>query len=385
VTLVRPDPRLAGDGFAEARFEPAEVVPGQPTTLVLRVVVRARQDLSPGLAPPAEALRLGDPETSQGTTAGVDGTPWAVTTWRWPLAFPGPGSATAAGQQQVLVPTGRVDIFGNQQGVARQLPIRPAVVTVRPLPTAGRPTDYTGLVGEIRVAAALDRDRIALGEGARLTVTIHGAQLDLLRPPPFVPPAGLQAYPRTPETADGARIFSWDLVPVQAGTVALPPTSVPWFDPAAGAYRRSGGETLVLTVIPGRPRELVTGGAPPPEPASSVTAGPVLPPPVGHGGGWWPHPAWAVGAGIVGLLSTLAAAVLRSRAPRRTHRGQALAAALASGDPERIAEAAAALAAADLDPDARARLDGLRAALDRHRFGGAPLGGIDARGLEDIP
>ena len=385
VTLVPPDPRLAGDGFAEARFEPAEVVPGQATTLVLRVAVRARQDLSPGLAPPADAIRLGDPESSQGTAVGVDGATWAVTTWRWSLAFPAPASATAAGQQAILVPVGRPDIFGNQQGVSRQLPIRPAVVTVRPLPATGRPADYTGLVGEIRVGAALDRDRIALGEGARLTVTIHGSQLDLLRPPAFSPPTGLQAYARAPETADGARIFSWDLVPVQAGQIALPPISVPWFDPASGAYRRSGGETLVLTVIPGRPRELVTGGARMPEPLSSITAGPAMPPPVGDGGGWWPHPVWSVSGALVGLLITVSGCLLAKRSPRRIHRGQALAAALANGDAEGIAAAAAALAGADLDAAARTRLDGLRTALDRHRFGGVPLTSLDVRGLEDIP
>ena len=49
---------------------------------------------------------------------------------------------------------------------------------------------------------------------------------------------GAEVFP-TAKPISGERRFRWDLVPTQAGAYAIPPFSLPFFDPATHGYRRA--------------------------------------------------------------------------------------------------------------------------------------------------
>jgi hypothetical protein len=148
---------------------------------------------------------------------------------------------------------------------------RPETLIVRPLPTQGRPTDFSGAVGsslklERRIAPASAHP----GEGVAVELALSGEGNSALWPPPEVKwPASVRAYvDRVDEqvsTIDGRlgglKTFRYLVVPDSAGAVTLPAVSYSYFDLAAHAYRAAalgpsalpvavGGESPVSVALP---------------------------------------------------------------------------------------------------------------------------------------
>jgi len=387
ISVSPGNPLLIGDGHGEVAFVPDRIVPGQPTTLVYRCYLRVGERTGVGVAPPAEAIRLGEPTERAGSTFSPEGEPWSLTTITWPMTMPTPGTYEVRGQQRAQVG----DLFRTQRFA---FAVKPATLTVLPLPAAGRPTDFNGLIGPLTLAARLERDRIAAGEGTRLELVISGLQAGLAVRPPLAPIAGLQAYPREQPAGDGSRTFAWDLVPTQPGDYRVPAFSLAYFDPLSASYRRAETPSLVLSVLPGRSSGLVVAGGTMPSPPPSVDAG-AEPASANvfipfHGGAPWQPPRAAAALVFLAALALglVSAAALRlvGQAPRRAHRGRTLARAIAAGD---LAAASSALAAVlpDVDGEARDRARALQERIDLARFGGQPLGDVGAlvRVLEGRP
>lgn len=406
VTVKQGDANLTGEAVAEASFEPDTIVPGQPTTLVYRVLLRQERlravQEKPQIGPPAEAISLGEMTTATGTTYDAAGNQWTVRTWRWPITFARPGTYPVTGQQTWYLC--RRGFLNDLEAVAeRQVAVKPATLTVTAMPGEGRPADFTGLIGAITVTATLDRSRIATGEGAQLSVTYRGRGVELLGRPAVPAIAGITVYPKedddkAPATA-GERSFRWDVVPATAGTVTIPAFSVPFFDPASRTYRRGASEPLALTVIPGRARSMEVAGsvapattaASSPAPAAvSLTGIAALPTPLRGAGATAIPWRWCLSAliagGVLGLAIGGAGRLVRTLR-RGPHRGRVLAEAVASGDLERIAAALHQLVPALHDEARRSTARRLLQAVDVARFGRQPLPAdalAMARELEDV-
>lgn len=388
-----PDTSLSGEAIATATFEPATIVPGEPTTLVYRLSLRqdrVRAIKQPALTPPAGLLVTGERSEAKSETTDNEGREWVVQTWRWPVTAAMPGTYEARGQQEWY--RCRQDFF-NQLVVesTHQVPIKPGVLTVTPLPEAGRPDDFSGLIGPLAASASIERNRIATGEGTVFTVTLTGPQVGLGHRPNLTLPAGVQAYPKDDDAAQsGVRKFRWDLVPANAGELTLPAIGFPYFDPQSRSYKRASTEPLSITVIPGRSRELKISGATDPAKPVAVVVDDVraLPPPL-RGNVAPPAPVslgWPLlFAGLV--LGALVGLGQRwHQRPRRgPHRGRALAAALAARDLDAMARCVFALRP-DLDAAGRQAADALERAIDQARFGAADTGNLAelARPLVEI-
>jgi len=128
---------------------------------------------------------------------------------------------------------------------------------VRPLPAAGRPAGFEGLVGPVTLRRYLRPERLTLGGSARITVSLRGpgnvwAASDPLRE---LTVAGAELFPRKAqggiERGGGlrvTRVFEVDVVPRHTGVLRLPPLRVDWFDPETGRYRSEsvpGGDVPV--------------------------------------------------------------------------------------------------------------------------------------------
>jgi hypothetical protein len=259
-----------------------------------------------------------------------------------------------------------------------------------PLPADGRPEDFTGLVGRIRVDARAESDRVALGGSLRATVTIEGAAPLWDAAAPWDPVRlhpGLDLYARPPDlhlVADDRlvvrRRFAYDVVPRHAGRFVLPGVRIPWFDPESRRYEVSEAAPVVFEATAAPPPT----GPPGPEPS---------PPPPAAGAAGRPRGWLGVGIGLV-IAAGGAALWLRRRrrrAPARAARpalaeaaralalgeqeaaGRALAAALRAGLAARV-PGALSLSAEELAeqrPDAPAVAEAaeLLGGLDRARFG----------------
>ena len=404
---------LQGDAFAETAFEPPAIVAGEPTTLVYRIYLRQNNDRPRALrqcdlAPPAAALPLGERSESEGQTYDARGNPWRIRTFRWPLTWALPGTYQAGGQQGYVIC--RQDFFGQLSPIAdRTVAVRPATLTVAALPEAGRPADFTGLFGPLAITAALERPRIASGEGTVLTVTIDGRQTGLITRPVLAVPAGLKAYPKDddePAHGDPAgrdqrplnavpgphqRSFRWDLVPDRAGAFDLPALTLAYFDPGRRAYDHAHGPALTLTVLPGRAATVSITGRPLGE-ATAAAASPQLLLPAPLRGGVAGRPDAALG--LLALCATLALGALvglagrwRARRPDHPHRGRALRRAAVARDLEGLAAATHELRQVLRDGPAAAAAASLAERVDLARFGGQQLGDIGelVAALEGVP
>ncbi len=132
-------------------------------------------------------------------------------------------------------------------------------VVVLPLPTAGRPTDFSGAVGRYRSITRIDSRRLKVGDPAILTLRVEGSgNIKLLtRPPIEIPWATIVAGSEriSVDTAGmlvrGAREFDWIFTPTVAGTAVVPQVSYVYFDPYAKAYAEAKSDSLIVSVADG--------------------------------------------------------------------------------------------------------------------------------------
>ena len=232
-------------------------------------------EYNPAETPGFVAEALPNPPASQ---AVLDGRPYQVQKRQRALFATSPGRHTI-GQASVSV---ALDAFTGPQ----DLIAKPVTVNVLPLPTAGRPENFSGAVGSFRVSASLDRQALRAGETVTCTVTVRGTgNLRTLGEPRLVLPDTVRLYKagdakRTispgggggdTSLMGGTATFQYLLLPKQPGTLTIPAIQYPYFNPDARAYRVAESEPLQLTVTPGTgvisDQPLSTNGLRPNKPA----------------------------------------------------------------------------------------------------------------------
>jgi hypothetical protein len=117
------------------------------------------------------------------------------------------------------------------------------IVAVEP-PRAGRPVDFGGAVGALRLAARLDTAAARVGDPVVLTVNVSGTGNVKLFPRPTVsiPWATLVngdervRVDTTSRRIAGTKEFDWVLTPRLAGELDLPPIRYPYFNPDSRHY-----------------------------------------------------------------------------------------------------------------------------------------------------
>jgi hypothetical protein len=159
------------------------------------------------------------------------------------------------------------------------------VVAMEP-PVAGRPADYGGAVGSLRVAAKLDTSVSRVGDPMLLTVRVSGTGNVKLFPRPSVGVSWatlVKGDERVQVDTNARRIagskeFDWVLTPRIAGELDLPPIKYGYFNPDSRRYETaltnpthvrvgpgtlaSGDTSRTETLLPLRPRYRGPSGVP---------------------------------------------------------------------------------------------------------------------------
>ena len=224
---------------------------------------------------PGELDLLSDPEVEfAGWTGGPDAlsaapAPAGSLRWTKPVRFDKPGTFRA--ETRLTAEFGRVErrgIMTIRQGLGRRTVSAPPVdVVVKPLPDAGRPADFSGLVGTYALAGSLDAAACAPGDIVNLRWELRGAGAgDLAEPPSVAPGPAFKVYPpRVEEKAFGRLAVSQALVPVSTNAAQVAALSLSVFDPAAGAYRTLSAGPFPLAVAEKPPEPDPAADAPPPQ------------------------------------------------------------------------------------------------------------------------
>jgi tetratricopeptide (TPR) repeat protein len=120
---------------------------------------------------------------------------------------------------------------------------RAMVIAIDP-PSANRPTDWSGAVGDLRVRARLDTSVARIGDPLLLTVQVTGAgNVKLFPRPDVVIPWASIVRGDERVTVDsmslrirGYKEFDWVLTPKVAGDLAVPPIHYSYFNPDLRRY-----------------------------------------------------------------------------------------------------------------------------------------------------
>lgn len=156
------------------------------------------------------------------------------------------------------------DPFGmSYQDFEVPLKSKPVVIQVSPLPE-GKPADHSGLTGDFKLSAKMDKALVKSNEAVNLTVTISGeGNLYQVKAPNIIFPPDIEAY--DPKVTDniklstagvsGSRTFEYVLIPRYAGDFEIGPFAFSYFDPKSKSFRTSRQDAFQLVVEKGKGEE----------------------------------------------------------------------------------------------------------------------------------
>lgn len=280
-TKLRVTPSSAGPAQA-GETRPGEVAPPQPSEQQL--FVRYRVDKSEAFI--GEQIIL-DLELFAGprgrfSLEQVGSPPEFDGFWRETLEQPSElkgRTQRVAGQRYTAYRVWRVALFGLKAGELtidptsltfsqgrsifntgkrvrrRSVPIK---LTIKPLPTIGRPPDFSNNnIGEYRLSASVDHHRVPAGKAVLLTVRMQGrGNIKSVRLPKIGQIDGFRVFSPTikdqPQSTlaglRGEKRAEILLMPTRGGRLEIPSFSLPIFDPIRGEYRRLTTRTIRVAV-----------------------------------------------------------------------------------------------------------------------------------------
>jgi hypothetical protein len=201
-------------------------------------------------------------------SAVIDGVTYEVATRKTALIAPAPGEYT--------IGPAKISFRRGFMTADEIITTEPITLNVRPLPSAGRPPDFSGAVGRIQLAMSLATNEVRVGEAASLRLEISGTgDLRQIEPPEVSVEGDASVYQSGEErqiaprqTSDGYAIggrvtFDYLIMPRSAGTLTLNPVVVHYFDPDAARYQSAMTSSATITVMPGEAGETTAepGGA----------------------------------------------------------------------------------------------------------------------------
>jgi hypothetical protein len=133
-------------------------------------------------------------------------------------------------------------------------------IEVLPLPTAGRPSDFSGAVGSFEIQSAATPDKVAVGDPLTLTLSIHGeGNFDRVNSTGLPTDSDWKTYrpqasfsPQDSVGLMGSKKFEQSVVPLTAGTEQLPAVEFSYFDPRLRQYVVRRTQPIVVSVEPGQ-------------------------------------------------------------------------------------------------------------------------------------
>lgn len=233
-------------------------------------------------------------------------------------------------------------------------------INVKPLPTEGRPANFTGAVGVFDVNAVVDASQVPVGQPFNLRVRFEGEgnakgiELPAIDWPKTVEIYDTKSESRFFKNGRSYKEFSVLVIPREEGPLEIPPFAVGLFDPHTGKYYERSTAPIKLQVVASN---LAAAGAAKrmdepaaTAPAKAAPAGDRLPEPVvafrggGAGAGFFNRaPVWAALYLAVFLaLAFKARLELGGRARRRdlreilAKRYKSLDKTVRAGDPRKI-------------------------------------------------
>jgi hypothetical protein len=283
--VAQPSTADRGAPFLRVEISTREVYVGEQAIYTVKLYRRARvSDLTLNLpeSPHFTFRQIGKPAEYQALYRGESYTVLALryalfaaregvhTVGPLRLTFTAFGSAGAPPVASSGEAPSADPFFGLPGGQAVSLTSEPLELEVLPLPAAGRPGDFGGLVGTFKIESRLEPATIRTGEASTFTAVVQGVgnfdrlpDLKLPRLGQVKAYAGEPSLKIEPEAAGLAatKTATWALVPEREGVFRVPRLRVSFFDSVNRCYRVIETLPRSLTVLRGEgPAASASGG-----------------------------------------------------------------------------------------------------------------------------
>ena len=162
------------------------------------------------------------------------------------------------------VPIAQADddpFFGSSMMGDREVRSAPVTIQVRPLPTEGKPADFSGAVGSFRMRAELLSKTPKTNEALTIRLTLEGTgNLKQVTSPTISFPQDFEVYDPK-ETYEekisatevyGKKIIEYFAIPRHTGAVTIPSLTFSYFDPHLGRYETLHSQAFSLQIAQGR-------------------------------------------------------------------------------------------------------------------------------------
>lgn len=159
------------------------------------------------------------------------------------------------------------NFFGRYQDVEFKFKSNTQTIDVKPLPTAGKTSDFIGFVGDLSMDMTLDKTETETDDPITLSLNFDGTgNLRMLEVPEIDLPKDFEVFdPKTTEsiskagTIKGKKGYDYLIIPRRPGTFKLPPIKLQYFDLEKEEYVTLSTPETMLTVT-GEPSASGTGG-----------------------------------------------------------------------------------------------------------------------------
>ncbi|MEQ1876665.1 MAG: BatD family protein [Bdellovibrionia bacterium] len=154
--------------------------------------------------------------------------------------------------------SGGIGVFGMGQPMAFTKASPEVSVKVKPLPTAGRPADFSGGVGEFEVRSTISARSVPAHQPFSYKIKFEGrGNAKTIELPQLQLPVNLELYDTKAETkffkeGNSYKEFELLIIPRQEGKVSIPEITVSIFDPKKIQYITKSVPPIEVTVTPGR-------------------------------------------------------------------------------------------------------------------------------------
>lgn len=352
VTRSRLDPSR-GVNF-HAILLPDTVYIGQQATYQIGVFlnqdVRRRLRRNPEFIPPeTRALLVYDlPDAKAPLVGTIDGRAYEVHVFQRAFFALSPGLYEVPPSKLTYSLPQSASFFSRED--SHSLRSEALSLVVLPVPSAGRPADWAGAVGEWRARLRIDSSAGQVGNPLVVTLRIEGRGNVTLLPRPklavdwgtVVPADERVEFDSTPATLRGAKEFDWLVTPRVAGRRLVRAQRFSYFDPLARRFEVTSTSAVAVSIADG---DAVSVDSTPLDPVLGATSGDArvltirAAPGAAVGASWLRSPWFLVLVVLAPMPAVAGVVARRARRPRRPRSaGQCLADA-AAGD-ERLAAAA---------------------------------------------
>ncbi|MBN9284614.1 MULTISPECIES: BatD family protein [unclassified Flavobacterium] len=163
---------------------------------------------------------------------------------------------------EVDLPTGRRDFFGRMEYASGNKTVSAGAksISVRSLPEAGKPVDFSGAVGDFDFKVTPSKTTLKSGESLDLVVSVSGkGNLKLFNLPKPVVPSALEMYdPEHKEKVNtplsgmqGEITDTYTIIPQYKGNYQIKPMVFSYFDWSANAYKTITSKEIMVNVLDG--------------------------------------------------------------------------------------------------------------------------------------